>query len=74
MTSHVEYIAALRRMTGYRLVRPDLDYDVAGVCQWLRQHPDGGWLQSGDAVRRQVARRLLWLSWMIATGRLDDGR
>ncbi len=54
-----------RPRTPYRIDRPDVVHDAPGVARWLRHHPDGGFLQSGDAERMAVARRLIWTVWRL---------
>jgi hypothetical protein len=57
----------------YRIVRPAIVEDVPGVRAWLRQHPDGGWIQADDETRMAAARRLLFVSWLRVRGALSDG-
>ena len=68
--SIVEEIARLHRQTGYRIVRPVLANDVPRVRQWLQNERGGGWRHGDDADRMKVARRLLWVIWLIDHGRL----
>lgn len=63
-----------------RLIRVAAPYRISrasGVpvaSEWLRQHPDGGWLQSGQEARDRASRRLLFLLWLISEGRVSDER
>jgi hypothetical protein len=66
----VEQLAQLRRMDAYRIVRPDLTYDVPGVRRWLQTHESVAWGRCEDAERVVVARRLLFLSYLCSKGRL----
>lgn len=46
---------------------------VPVVADWLRRHPDGGWMQSGEGPRVEAARRLLFLMYLISEGVVTDG-
>lgn len=74
MMDVVSQVARPHRMNGYRIVRPATTYTPGGVCQWLRHHPDGGWLQAGDLPRWEAAWLLLFVLWLVAAGRLSDDR
>lgn len=58
--------------TPYHILRPDIVHDAPGVARWLRHHPDGGFLQSGDGERMAVARRLIWTVWRLYGRPADD--
>jgi hypothetical protein len=66
----LEQLARARRMDAYRIVRPDLTYDVPGVRRWLQTHESGAWGRCEDAERVVVARCLLFLSYLCSKGRL----
>ncbi len=70
LTARLNALLAKPR-TPYRVLRPDVVHDAPGVARWLRHHPDGGWLQSGDAERMQAARRLIFTVYRL-WGRQDD--
>lgn len=53
------------------IVRPAIVYDVAGISRWLCQHPDGGWLQTSQQERDDVAKRLLFLSWLTSRRQVE---
>jgi hypothetical protein len=64
--------ALARPRTPYRILRPDVVHDAPGVARWLRFHPDGGYLQSGDQERTAVAKRLLFVVWALYGRPADD--
>lgn len=55
-----------------RLVRPADIQEVQAVRRWLKEHPDGGWLQCDDQDRVDTARRLLFVLWLRERGELSD--
>ncbi len=71
MISLAERLARMHHMDTYRIVRPGLANDVPSVRQWLRDHRDGGWQKGNDDDRMKAAGRLLWVVWLIRTGRLN---